>query len=177
MNDDEAEAAAPRGEDGQQPAVLSLDGFLPYQLNFLAEQVSRSFSLIYKQQFGIGIPEWRVVAILGEFGRVTSKQVGERSTMHKTKVSRAVAALESRGYVRREPNPQDMRESFIVLTDAGRAMYDELVPQALAFSNRLRTVLEPQENAALEDIITKLHAASSAFNDEQAKSKVARPPR
>jgi len=170
MNKKNEQQPAPAGQSSAEDPVLSLDGFLPYQLNFLAEQVSRSFSLIYERQFGISIPEWRVVAILGEFGRVTAKQVGERSTMHKTKVSRAVAALELKGYIRREPNPQDLRESFIALTGKGQSMYQELVPEALAFSARLRSVLSPSQQQALEEIIQKLHAASADFNREQAEN-------
>jgi len=170
MNDKTEKQHGPDGGTGSKGPVLSLDGFLPYQLNFLAEQVSRSFSLIYERQFGISIPEWRVVAILGEFGLVTSKQVGERSTMHKTKVSRAVAALEDKGFIRREPNPQDLRESFIALTEKGQSMYQELVPEALAFSNGLRSVLTPPQQQALEEIIQKLHAATAAFNDDQAQN-------
>lgn len=143
--------------------VLALEEFLPYQLALLAEQVSRSFSRIYAEQFGISIPEWRVVAILGQSGSATAKTVGERSTMHKTKVSRAVAALEGRGYLERSANPIDMRESFLHLTPSGRDMYVKLVPQALAFTNTLRNALDPGQQIALEQIIKRLSDASEEF--------------
>ncbi|MEJ2458842.1 MAG: MarR family winged helix-turn-helix transcriptional regulator [Novosphingobium sp.] len=152
---------APRRGDGS--GVLLLEEFLPYRLLLLAETVSQSFSQIYAEQFGIGIPEWRVAAVLGERHQMTAKQIGEHSTMHKTKVSRAVAALERRGFVKRTPNPNDLRESFLELTKEGEAMYAQLVPQALTFSNTLMNVLEPGQKQALEDIISRLTDASRSF--------------
>lgn len=150
-------------QENQNDPVLSLDQFLPYRLNFLAEEVSRSFSRIYADQFGITIPEWRVVAILGQSGSVTAKTIGLRSTMHKTKVSRAITALEDRGYVARQANSQDLRESFIELTESGKAMYQELVPQALGFNALLKSALTESEQAVLETAFKRLHEASETF--------------
>ena len=149
-------------DKGDDP-VLSLDQFLPYQLNFLAEEVSRSFSRIYADQFKISIPEWRVVAILGQSGPLTAKTIGERSTMHKTKVSRAVAALEKRKFILRNPNSVDLRESFIELSESGQGMYRDLVPQAFAFNAMLKSALSEAERETLESIFSKLHQASQNF--------------
>lgn len=158
--------SAPADPPALMPEVLALDGFLPYQLNLLAEQVSRAFSQIYAKQFGIGIPEWRVLAIVGQYGRVTSKEIGQRSTMHKTKVSRAVAALEKRKFVRRRGNPDDMRESFLELLPAGQQIYAELVPQALAFSEHLLAALTLEQRTALADIYDRLLLAADHFDPD-----------
>ena len=108
--------------------VLKLEEFLPYRLNVLAETVSLALSRIYSERYGIGIPEWRVIATLGQFDVVTAKDVGAHSHMHKTKVSRAVASLERKGFVTRKPNPDDLREAFLMLTHKGRSTYRELAP-------------------------------------------------
>src|SRR5262249_46397796 len=75
-------------------APLKLEEFLPYRLNVLANLVSQALSRIYVERYGLGVPEWRVLVTLGEFGVMTGKAVGAHSHMHKTKVSRAVAELE-----------------------------------------------------------------------------------
>ncbi|MBD1546619.1 MarR family winged helix-turn-helix transcriptional regulator [Roseibium aggregatum] len=162
MND--VKKSSPAADQGsEQDDVLALEEFLPYRLVVLAEEVSRSFSQIYAAEFGIGIPEWRVVAVIGQCHQVTAKVVGERSTMHKTKVSRAVANLEKSGLVTRAPNPEDMRESFLTLTPRGQKMYADLVPKALAFSKMLMEALAPEQRKALEEIIAQLTKASSSF--------------
>src|SRR5262249_58602947 len=111
--------------------LLELERFLPYRLNVVAESVSRALSRLYAERYGIGVPEWRVIATLGEYGRMTAKQVGAHRRMHKTKVSRAVAALEEKGLVAREPNEEDMREAFLALPGRGLQFYRDLVPPAL----------------------------------------------
>ena len=167
--DDDTHPAEKRPGTGPEDAVLLLEEFLPYRLLLLAEQVSRSFSQIYAAQFGIGIPEWRVVAAIGERRQLTAKEIGEHSTMHKTKVSRAVAALEKRGFVKRTPNPQDLRESFLELTTDGARMYAKLVPQALDFSSTLLNALDPAQKQALEGIISRLTEASARFRPTPEK--------
>ena len=122
---------------GADETVMELNDFLPYRLAVLAEEVSRSFSQIYASEFGISVAEWRVVALMGQRNGVTAKFIVEHSTMHKTKVSRAVAALEKRGYLYRAANPDDLRESFLHLTAEGQHMYARLVPKAQAFNDLL----------------------------------------
>src|SRR5207302_9516476 len=99
-------------------------------------------------RYGIGIPEWRVLVTLGENGVMTGKAVGAQTHMHKTKVSRAVAHLEARKFVSRRPNRADLRESFLSLTPAGRAVYEEPAPSALAVVAPLAEVVAPADRPA-----------------------------
>ena len=92
-------------------------------------------------KYGIGIPEWRVLVSLGQFGVMTGKAIGARTHMHKTKVSRAVAQLEARKFVTRKANRADLREAFLSLTPAGRAVYEELAPRARDFTEKLSEVV------------------------------------
>ena len=82
--------------------------------------MTQALSRIYAERYKIGVPEWRVLVTLGEFGMMTAKAIGRHSHMHKTKVSRAVAQLERRKLVSRKANRADMREAFLSLTAAGR---------------------------------------------------------
>ena len=106
-----------------EAAPLRLEGFLPYQLNVVASVVSQALSRIYAERYGIGVPEWRILVTLGQYGTMTGKAVGTHSHMHKTKVSRAVATLEKRKLLVRRANREDLREAFLSLTPAGRAIY------------------------------------------------------
>src|SRR5258708_27167366 len=76
--------------------ILSLEDFLPYRLNRLADAVSREFAVIYKDRDGLTRPEWRLLPTLGQYGAKTPTAVGAHSARHKTKGSRAVAALHKR---------------------------------------------------------------------------------
>ena len=142
-------------------APLKLEHFLPYQLNVVSSLVSQALSRVYARRYGIGVPEWRVVVTLGQYGVMTAKAVGAHTHMHKTKVSRAVTLLEKRRLVTRRANRDDMREAFLSLTAAGRAMYEEVAPHALDFARRLTEILAPGDREAFDRAIKQLTARSA----------------
>jgi DNA-binding MarR family transcriptional regulator len=118
-------------------AKLQLEAFLPYRLNRIAAAVSQDFRSIYGPHHNLTIPEWRVLATLGQFEEMSAKAIGRHSAMHKTKVSRAVRALEERRWLRRRPSEEDRREEILTLTAQGESAYRQIVPKALAFEQRL----------------------------------------
>jgi DNA-binding MarR family transcriptional regulator len=160
---------APGRASAPDEAPLKLAEFLPYRLHVLASLVSQALSRIYVERYGLGVPEWRVLVTLGQFGVMTGKAVGAHSHMHKTKVSRAVAELEQRKLVARRANRADLRESFLSLTPAGRAIYEELAPGALDFARRLAEVIDPADRAAFERAMARLTERSRALAAEVAK--------
>lgn len=139
-----------------EAAAIELEGFLPYRLNVLATSVSQSLAKVYGDRFGISIPEWRVLATLGQFKEFTAREIGLHSHMHKTTVSRAVAALSERHLIARRPNREDMREAFLTMTPKGQAIYLEIVPLARAFAEQLSEGLSRDELHLLDGLISRL---------------------
>jgi DNA-binding MarR family transcriptional regulator len=97
-----------------------------------------------------------VLVTLGQYGVMTGKAVGAHSHMHKTKVSRAVALLEKRKLLARRANKADMREAFLSLTPAGRAIYQDLAPVAAAFASRFVEAIAPGDRAAFDRALRAL---------------------
>ena len=145
----------------EESQSLDIDTFLPYQLVVLADTVSRALSHLYADQFGIAIPEWRVLAALGRMGTMTARDIGTLTHMHKTKVSRAISSLENLAMVYRTPNENDLRESFVTLTERGAATYRKIVPQARDFSQALYTSLDNQQQEMLGGILRTLQDAAT----------------
>jgi DNA-binding MarR family transcriptional regulator len=157
-----------RGSPLAEAAPLRLEEFLPYRLNVLASLVSQALSRVYAERYKIGVPEWRVLVTLGQYSVMTGKAIGTHTHMHKTKVSRAVAELERRKLVTRRVNRADLRESFLSLTPAGRAIYEELAPGALEFARKLAEVIDPIDRAAFERALQKLTEQSRILAAEVA---------
>jgi DNA-binding MarR family transcriptional regulator len=153
---DESAQRAPGHPAHADQAALKLEEFLPYRLNVCASLVTQALSRIYRERHKIGVPEWRVLVTLGQFGMMTAKAVGIHSYMHKTKVSRAVALLERRKLVTRRANRADLREAFLSLTPAGRDVYDELAPVSLDFVQQLMDTVDAADRAALDRALKKL---------------------
>jgi DNA-binding MarR family transcriptional regulator len=130
-------------------------------LNVCASLVSHALSKIYAERYKIGVPEWRVLVTLGQFGAMTAKAIGTHSHMHKTKVSRAVALLEGRKLVARRTNRADLREAFLSLTATGREIYRELAPIALEFARDLLEAVDAADREALDRALMKLTERSA----------------
>jgi DNA-binding MarR family transcriptional regulator len=125
----------------------------------LSEAVSREFAKAYHDRYGLTRPEWRVFATLGQYGTMTATAIGAHSAMHKTKVSRAVAALENRKWLARETDPADRRVELLSLTKAGRAAYRDMVPVAREFDVALLKELDGQQQSAVTDIMAAMETA------------------
>src|SRR3546814_20895914 len=88
-----------------------LETVRPDRLNRAAAMASRQFSHIYRHEFGLTVPEWRVLATLGHRGTASATGIGRDSAMHKTKVSRAVASLQQRRWVARGADEADRKST------------------------------------------------------------------
>jgi len=139
---------------------LELESFLPYHLSVLANKVSNAIARDYADRFGITVPEWRVMAVLGRFGAETATGLCERTTMDKVTISRATAKLLSREFVSRKTDPGDRRRIIFDLSQAGRRIHDEIVPVALAHEKRLMAGLNATEARQLDGLLTKLQQQS-----------------
>lgn len=114
-----------------------LDEFLPYQLAVLAGRVSREFSAIYREKFGFGVSEWRVLAHLSQTGSVSVREIHEKVDMDKSKVSRAATRLEKSGYLTKQTNAEDRRLIELALTTKGCDVVKQLTPLAQEFERKV----------------------------------------
>jgi DNA-binding MarR family transcriptional regulator len=173
MMDDGPDEDLASESTGAEDTALKLEQFLPYRLNVVSSLTSQALSSVYAERYRIGVPEWRVLVTLGQYGVMTGKAVGAHSHMHKTKVSRAVALLEQRKMVARRANKADMREAFLSLTPAGRAIYQEVAPIALEFVARLADDLSAADLAAFERILTQLIDRAAVLANERTTGRTA----
>jgi DNA-binding MarR family transcriptional regulator len=164
MQDATAEAAP------VEEPLLELKDFLPHRLNVLSSLISQALTRVYGP-YGIGIPEWRILVTLGQFGVMTGKAIGTHTHMHKTKVSRAVAQLEQRKLLARRANRDDLREAFLSLTPAGRVVYEELAPRALEFTDQLSQVVAPGDRVAFDRAVKQLTERSAELVNDAGNGK------
>ena len=139
---------------------LHLDAFLPYRLAVLANAVSRAIARRYEDEFGLSIPEWRVMALLGVQPGLTASEVAEATPMDKVAISRAVRSLMDAGRLRATADKTDGRRQRLALTPAGMAIYRRIVPLARGLEAQLVADLSARERAVLDGLIEALEAAA-----------------
>jgi len=157
-------------ESGRRPAKsrreppLQLDRFLPYRFSILAKRLSDTLAREYAERFGLTIPEWRVMAVLGHDGELSASGVCERTLMDKVTVSRAVARLVERGRLESRTDGADRRRTRLRLTAAGRAIYRKIVPLARQYEARLLDGLSSREQESLDRLLAKLAESIAAID-------------
>ncbi|MES2255296.1 MAG: MarR family winged helix-turn-helix transcriptional regulator [Pseudomonadota bacterium] len=135
---------------------LDLDSFVPYRLSVLTNRVSGAIARHYSERFDLSVPEWRVIAVLGQAPGLSAREVAKRTAMDKVQVSRAVQSLLAAKRLTRTAHLQDGRVAHLSLSARGQAIYDEVVPLALSLERQFLSVLGPGEQKSLDTLLTKL---------------------
>lgn len=136
--------------------IQRLLDFLPYLMAVTSAAVSRRIANQYEAASGLKIPEWRVMAVLGDGGSMTQRDLVGETLMDKVAVNRACKALEERDLIRRSPNVLDGRSHHLELTDIGREMYDRVMDIALDSECEIYSVLDDAERVQLKALLTRL---------------------
>ncbi|WP_370639399.1 MarR family winged helix-turn-helix transcriptional regulator [Cognatishimia sp. F0-27] len=129
---------------------------MPYLLNQAADVTSRSFEGAYKDRYGMLRTEWRVLFHLGRYGAMTAKEICGRARMHKTKVSRAVRALEEKRFLERQTRSDDRRHEMLSLTPTGARVFRDLVKEAQRFDTALMAEFSAEEAAQMRALLIRL---------------------
>lgn len=148
-----------------QAPPFKLQDFLPYLLNQAAETSGQEFQSYYKARYGMLRTEWRVLFHLGRYGDMTATDICSRAKVHKTKVSRAVSALEARRFLKRETRSNDRRHEALSLTPAGEAAFADLTTEAQRYNATLLSDFSDEEFAVVRRFL--LHVARLDCKDSQ----------
>jgi len=147
-------------------ATPRLSDFLPYMLSITSNAVSGRIALEYRTRFGLKVPEWRVMAVLGDAGALTQRDLTEMTLMDKVAVNRACKELEERNLIWRQPNTKDGRSHLLELTEEGRRMHGEIMPLALEMERRLLSNFGGEEIDAFKALLVRMKAEVADLHAE-----------
>ena len=131
------------------PRSLELDRFLPYRLVSLSQRISQALSSIYREEFGVSVPEWRILANLAEKGELSPSEIAAQTSMDRARVTRGIKDLRAKRCLLKRSDPADQRGYRLRLSPAGEALYRKIVPLALAWERKLLGSLAEGEHRAL----------------------------
>ncbi|OGS60022.1 MarR family winged helix-turn-helix transcriptional regulator [Tsuneonella troitsensis] len=144
-----------------------LADFLPYLLSVTSNAVSSRVAEVYRARFGLRIAEWRVMAVLGDAGALTQRDLTAATLMDKVAVNRACKELEDRGLAARTANERDGRSHHLELTADGRAMYGRIMPLAVEMERQLFDAFSPEERQTFRRLLERLRAAAGDLDPDQ----------
>ena len=143
----------------------SLAEFMPYRLSVTSNAVSDLIAGEYRAQFGLKISEWRIMAVLGDAGALTQRQLVAATLMDKVAVNRACKVLGGRELIARIPNASDGRSHHLQLTPDGLTMHSQIMPLAVDMYEQVFACLTTRETDKLRGILAKLLDSVRSFAD------------
>ncbi|MBN7827353.1 MarR family transcriptional regulator [Bowmanella dokdonensis] len=110
----------------------------------------------------MSIPEWRILAILGEEESLSAVEIVQRTAMDKVAVSRAVKKMLDKGRLIKAQDDKDNRRFALALSEAGRNLYSEVVPIAIAYEEKLIADLSAEQIEQMDSLFNHLDQVMSS---------------
>lgn len=140
---------------------LTVDHFITTVLSQLVNALRRSTTLPYAQQFGLTVPEWRLLSLLAHAGQLPFAELVVQSTSDKALVSRTLRLLEQRELVELTPEGNTPRKRLIcAITEAGRALHDQVIPIARQRQAAIIRLMAPEERRVVFQALKRVQRLS-----------------
>lgn len=124
------------------------------------------------RRFGLSLSGFNALVILRQApGGVNPHEIADRLLVTRAAVTAILDALESKKLIRRERSDSDGRRSLIEITDHGRKVLDNLLPEHFAAERAMVSVLGANEKEILISLLGRLqlHIAAQSQDLEAAE--------
>jgi DNA-binding MarR family transcriptional regulator len=133
-------------------------------------QAFLAYAATHVHTLDLTLPQYDIIITLGDTPGMTFKKLGEKTLITKGTLTGVISRLEDKGLVQRLASETDGRSQIVRLTAAGEALYDHTFPEHLVFINRIFADYSPEDVAALEGSLLRLHKTVTALrNDDNGK--------
>ncbi|QBY01383.1 MarR family transcriptional regulator [Rhodophyticola sp. CCM32] len=138
-----------------KPGDRFVDGYLLYLLAAASEQASADFHAQVRAT-GLRVPEWRVLACLIDSDPMMVTELAGLSLLEQSRMTKTIDQMDTRGLVSRISDAADRRRVRVTLTDAGKALAEDLVAKANAQEARLLASLADTDAARIKPVLQAL---------------------
>jgi DNA-binding MarR family transcriptional regulator len=144
----------------------SITDLLSTRLLRLSNTLALYSSRRYRQQFGVTLPEWRVMSIVASRDGTTARDISRELATDKAWVGLSVKRLARRGFLTRSADQQDTRRVLLSLTRQGKQMHDAIMSVARQRQRRLRAALPEGAADLLSASLDRLQAEAERMLEE-----------
>ncbi len=99
---------------------------------------------------------FRVMANLHKKGPMRASDLARQLDIRPASLTEQLTGIESRGLIRREKDPADMRALLVILTDQGRGELDRSREERLSWNAKFQEALTEEEHAQFARLSEKL---------------------
>lgn len=151
-----------------EAAPIPIEKFVTYGLLRLTNRLNRQSMRLLDETAGLGLPEWRCMAMIGVSPRISLNEIADRTGMDRGLISRAVRSLADKGLLLAERDRTDRRLVRAAFTARGRQIHRLVSPVMLARQLRLQKYLGEADLSALHRILNRLNLCLDEWPSEEA---------
>lgn len=113
---------------------------------------------------GITAAQYNVLSALAAAGEgLSQRELGDVLVVDRSNVTGLVDRMEKAGWVKRTDDPADRRVYRVVLTGAGRRLYEKIAPRYEAVVLQVIAQVPERQAAAVVAVLAKLRAGAEAW--------------
>jgi DNA-binding MarR family transcriptional regulator len=146
--------------------ATSITDLLSTRLLRLSNTLALYSSRRYRQQFGVTLPEWRVMSIVASRDGMTARDISRILATDKAWVGLSVKSLARGGYLTRSSDEKDTRRVLLRLTRQGKQIHDAIMAAARQRQRRLRAALPEGAADVLSTSLDRLQAEADRMLEE-----------
>jgi DNA-binding MarR family transcriptional regulator len=141
----------------QRPRLgeIGLMNFAPYLMNRIMGRYNAGFR-DEMGEMGLTTPKARALAVLSVIEGPLIRELSVYTVIEQSTLSRALDQLQTEGLIRRETDPSDSRAIRVFITEAGRAVFDELWPHMVDAQARMFRGIPDDERQAFTATLQKM---------------------
>ena len=125
----------------------------------LSSRLNATYAKIYVPRYGIGVPEWRLMAVIGHMGPMPLIRIAEHASIDRGTITKAAERLRLQGVVRIDNDKHDNRKRIASLTPLGEKLHDKIAKIASARHDRLLDFISKEEHEEILGMLDKLDDA------------------
>lgn len=140
------------------------DDLLNYRLLRLFALAGAPVVRLCEGRYGITRREFRLLALVVDGGPMSPSRLSELAHLDPARSSRVLAALMKKQLVHRQVQDSDRRHALVAATARGRDLHRDLFPQIADINRQMVSVLDAQQLASLDAILSALTRHAETVN-------------
>jgi len=133
---------------------------------------ARAIRQCYDQRFadlGLNLSEGSLLAFVEESGPLTQTRLAQRLGLGRAATGSVIDALEKRGLVERQPDPDDRRVWLVTVTRAGKELVEQVNASDQVLRSELRAGISRADRQQLAALLVRLQENLAVALDVQSQ--------
>lgn len=160
---------SPRASAGNEPAEIFDDRgrTVPWMTRTLHRLYDSEAQKILDRE-KVSIAHWYYLRTLAQRGELNQLELSKRVGIASTTAVPALDSMEKRGLLKRTRDPKDRRKYDVSLTDNGRRLVDELMPEIVRMISSSFDGVDPEEMLTFWKVLHQVAQNLSEKSNEDA---------